>query len=308
MSSRGVEFESGLPEAPSPLAKDFEQPRENPSRPPSRAYSLEDRSDFYLHPKSFRDLIVESDVIGGFRTIGIRSKYLLDAIETVNKHPPLQPVTDCFTEQEPYPTLFYYMDDVEREIAQMNSEDATDDLRVLHKAIDYIYPVWNEARKEKLTDNMVSHSTIWKYFRPGDLVLRKDDIGNLWLFVLIQATYYRDPTRYQVEKKERVTFETWFLTWSAVDGCLIRKYAAFVCPEFSGQMHIKSLPVYPIGDQKEIHGENIEKVLAERGRKWWNLISTPSICQNHCGLAYAKSVPSLDGEKFRVCCTDLIIQ
>lgn len=314
MSSSAVDFDRRAPEVPDAPGVDFR--RRPPIRgeslsrsPSSRGHSLEDGRDSPLHQKGFKHKIVKPITIQGVSAIEIRSAYLLDAIERVNKHPPLQPIIDCFTEQEPYPTLFYHMDDVEREIAQINNKYAAEDLEILHSCIDYMHPIWNKAREKKLPDNMnlVSYDMMWKYFRPGDLVLRKDDIGNLWLFVLVQATYYQSKSRYKHDKEEKkAIFDTWSLTWDEVEGCLVKKYATFTCAEFSGQRHIKSLPVYPIRYEKEIQGEDVAKFLAERGRKWWDLIATPSTCQDHCGLAYIHM--HISGEKFRVCFTGLIIQ
>lgn len=278
-------------------------------RSTSRGDSRESSRDSSRGQRS-RNRDVELTTIQGIKTIEIRSKYLLDAIERVNKHPPLQPTKDCFTEQEPYPTLFHHMDDVKREIDQLSNQDADDHLKALLDVIGYIDPVWNEAREENFPNGLVSYNMIWKLFRPGDLVLREDEIGNLWLFVLIQATYSIDASqsRYTeaIEEDKKAVFKTWSLTWNEADGCLMRKNnTIFSCADFSGQRHIKSLPVYPIRYQEDIKGENTEQFLAKRGRKWWNLIAEPAICQQHSGLAFSQGSRHMDSEKSRVCCSSL---
>ncbi|PNP38116.1 hypothetical protein TGAMA5MH_09980 [Trichoderma gamsii] len=147
---------------------------------------------------------------------------------------------------------------------------------------------------------------IWKLFRPGDLVLREDEIGNLWLFVLIQATYSsivpRNSHTWVGEEKKEANFKTWSLRWNEANGCLERKTTFFRCTKFSGQQPIKTLPVYPIRYQEDIKGENTEQFLAKRGRKWWELIAGPAICQQHSGLAFSKEGRRINegGEKSRV--------
>lgn len=119
-----------------------------------------------------------------------------------------------FAEQEPYPTLFYHMKDVETEIAQMKNQVANDHLKTLQREIDYIVPTWNEAREEKFTDKLVSFGMIWKYFRAGDLVLREDDLGNLWLLVLIKIDrsilHDREADEEEEEEEEQI-FHVWSL-------------------------------------------------------------------------------------------------
>lgn len=288
------------PENPQPNFR-----RQTSTRSASTSYSSRyNRSDSRdpSPQNGFENKSVECITIDGISAVEIRSTHLLGAIKKVSQRSQLQPILDSFTEQEPYPVLFDCLDDVEKEVTQMNSEDAADDLKLLHSFIDYVYPIWNEAREEKSPNELVKYGMIWKYFRPGDLVLRKDNIGNLWLFVLIQINYYKHQSEYEDEEEKKETiFDTWSLVWDEADGCLVRKYATFTCDEFHGQKYIKSLPVYPIHDEKEIHGENIQKFLAERGRKWWDLIAAPSTCHDHDGLAYAYMRAT--GEKFRVCCT-----
>ncbi|PTB46009.1 hypothetical protein M441DRAFT_207825 [Trichoderma asperellum CBS 433.97] len=199
-------------------------------RASSRENSHEGSRDSSVHLESSRKRIAERTTIGGINMIEIRSKYLLDAIKKVNKHPPLQPTKDYFTEQAPYPTLFHHMDDVKREIAQMNSEEADDHLKILHSAIDYIDPIWNERREENFTNDLVSYGMIWKLFRPGDLVLRKDDIGNLWLFVLIKTAYSMFQSK--EEEKKKVIFETWYLTWKKLIAILPGSTLCLVAANF----------------------------------------------------------------------------
>ncbi|KAH8123348.1 hypothetical protein LI328DRAFT_156945 [Trichoderma asperelloides] len=272
-----------------------------------RAVSRGDSREGSRDPSRGREFsrrgVVDHSTSGGMREITIRSKYLLDAIKKVNQHPPLQPAKDFFAEQEPYPTLFHHIDDVKREIAQLGNEDADDHLKILLNAVGHVNPIWNEAREENFSNGLVSHNMIWKLFRPGDLVLREDDIGNLWLFVLIEISYYIDTFRKRytqdLEEERRATFTAWSLTWDDADGYLTRRNTTFTCTEFSGQRPIKSLPVYPIRFQEHIKGVNTGAFLGSRGRKWWKLIGEPSICQQHSGLAYVQEHRQAKDEKFR---------
>lgn len=203
------------------------------------------------------------------------------------------------------------MDDIKREINQLSNQEADDHLKRLLDVIGDIDSIWDEARKENFRNGLVSYKMIWKLFRPGDLVLREDEIGNLWLFVLIQATYSsivpRNSHTWVGEEKKEANFKTWSLRWNEANGCLERKTTFFRCTKFSGQQPIKTLPVYPIRYQEDIKGENTEQFLAKRGRKWWELIAGPAICQQHSGLAFSKEGRRINegGEKSRVCRSSL---
>lgn len=231
--------------------------------------------------------------------IEIRSKYLVDDIEKVNKHSPLQPTKDFFVELEPYPTLFHHMDDIKTEIAQMDSPVAHEHLETLQREIAHVEPIWNDAREE--SDNMVSYAMIWIFFTPGDLVLREDDLGNLWLLVLTSTarSVPRKMENGQAEKRHMI-FCVWYLTLDQVDGTLEKKHMRIDCVEFSGKRHITSLPVYPIRYQEDSMRERIEEALAKRGRRWQELIAAAPICQHHCGLAFMEGDKRTAREIFRV--------
>jgi hypothetical protein len=61
--------------------------------------------------------------------------------------------------------------------------------------------------------------------------------------------------------------------------------------------------LYPIRIQGELQGKSVESILAERGRKWWDLITAPTICQQHSGPAYMYK--HTYDERIRVCHTEL---
>lgn len=263
------------------------QPPHSPGPPVERTndqYRYEFR---FPRSEDLKSEVVRCTHIDGIRVIEIRSKYLDNAITKVNKHPPLQPANDFFSEQEPYPTLFHHMDDIKSEIAQMDDKVAHEDLEILQMEIAYIEPIWNEARQE--SNDMVSYGMIWKFFHPGDLVLREDDLGNWWLFVLVKFAY--GYTTKQIERggqarEKEASFEAWYLAWDESDGSLIKKHVQFICPDFSGKLRITSLPLYPIRYKEDMIRRDIKGAFAKRGRRWQEFITTKSICQHHCGLAF----------------------
>ncbi|UKZ73420.1 hypothetical protein TrVFT333_001067 [Trichoderma virens FT-333] len=150
-----------------------------------------------------------------------------------------------------------------------------------------------------LTNELVSFDKIDSIFLKDDLVLREDEIGQLWLFKLIEVTYTSNWVRGD-EYDKKANFETWCLNWDAVEGHLSKTYMTFTCTEFSGWRPIKSLPVYPIDRQGQIEGQNSEQYLAERGKKWWEFINIPPTCRQHSGLAFSKDRGNFNGEKVRV--------
>ncbi|KAK1249653.1 hypothetical protein MKX08_009656 [Trichoderma sp. CBMAI-0020] len=266
-------------------------------RPPSRDESPADSRNSSLHSGRFGNKIVGFNFAGGIRVIEIWSKHLVDAIEKVNKHPPLEPTKGFFSEQEPYPTLFYHMDDIKAEIAHMDGQDPQEHLKTLQRELAHVEPIWMEARQE--SSDMVSYDMIWTLFRPGDLVLREDRIGNLWLFVLTDLAYIISRSRRRADRAEKKTFlNVLLLNWNEVDSSLSNEYMSFNLPEFSGKRHITSLPIYPIRYQEDMERKRIQESLARRGRKWQELINAASICQHHCGLAF-KGNRQKANEKFR---------
>ncbi|KAL7920174.1 P-loop containing nucleoside triphosphate hydrolase protein [Trichoderma austrokoningii] len=272
-------------------------PHETPfSRHSSQDDSHDDSRRSVHRSKSSKNKVAECIIIGRTKLIEIWSKHLINAIERVYRHPPLQSTTDFFTEQEPYPTLFHHMDDIKAEIAQMNNRVAGEHLEILQKEIAYLEPVWNEARQE--TDNMTSYGMIWKFFRLGDVVLREDDLGNLCLLVLARFEY-GSFMNWKKEEEKEIRFNAWSLTWGKVVGNLIKRHTEFTCSEFSGKRHITSLPVYPIRYLEKMERDGIKGTLAKRGRRWQELITAASICQHHCGLALIQEAGQTTGEKFQ---------
>lgn len=199
------------------------------------------------------------------------------------------------------------MDDIKAEIAQMDDQAAHEHLETLQKEIAYVEPIWNEARQE--SGNMVSYGMIWKFFHPGDLVLREDDLGNQWLLVLVEVAYrYSKIKSMKIGKAEgkETSFDAWFLTWNKVDDSLTKQHVKFTCPEFSGKQHITSLPVHPIRYQEDTVRQSIKGALTKRGRRWQELITAASICQHHCGLAFIQEARQAMDEKFQVSHSGLI--
>jgi hypothetical protein len=229
-------------------------------------------------------LAIESQ--NGVKRLAINSKHLVDVIKSVNKHPPLQPVTDRILESEPFPILFYHMNDVRREVTKLNDEEASGDLEELERITEHMAPRWKEARQETFESGLVSYDMIWKLFHPGDLVVREDISGNLWLLVLVQITYGTKEERSQfLTAGRRTEFTTWFLDWDGAEKRLSRKSIVFHLSTFSGQRAITSLPVYPIHYREGRQGDNVMNVLAERGRKWWKAIIDRTSCLEYNGLA-----------------------
>ncbi|KAJ9144049.1 p-loop containing nucleoside triphosphate hydrolase protein [Pleurostoma richardsiae] len=258
---------------------------------PYRRYS----EDYSREPSPRRDdpadgpvAVVYNINADGVRELEVQSKSLVDAIKKVNKHPPLRPVTDRFTEEEPYPTLFRHMDDIRQEILSLNDERALLDLKALEEVSREMVSIWNDAREESLDGELTSYDLIWKHFHPGDLVVREDDIGNLWLFVLIEITRgdIMIGRRANAETKRICKFSTWLLTWDGVESRLNRRSVIFNCTEFSGRRPVKSLPVYPLKFLKGVSEDETKYLLVKRGQQWWKLITERTACLEYNGPAY----------------------
>jgi hypothetical protein len=194
----------------------------------------------------------------------------------------------------PYPTLFHHLEEVRKKVEELNNEDARRDLM----ALKYIVGVtagrlWKEARA--LDPGLVRYNLIWSLFRAGELVVRNDDLDNEWLYVLLEVKKVQQRTRRvtkQVatagESDEELEIVVWSLVWDGPGNQLTRKTAHFFVSPFQGLAPINSLPVYPLrcrpGDE-----EGFKHQMAERGRRWWNLMTSRTACRRYNDLAYAHS-------------------
>jgi hypothetical protein len=129
------------------------------------------------------------------KMITIQSKYLVEAYRKFNKRRPLSSATNKqveVIEVEPFPCLFQHMDDIRAEIEALNDEFAKLDFKALEYTAAQFTDRWKEAREEDTSGGFVSYNNIWTIFKPGDLVLRKDAMGNDWLLVLVDVKEYLD--------------------------------------------------------------------------------------------------------------------
>jgi len=186
-------------------------------------------------------------------------------------------------EVEPFPCLFQHMDDIRSEIEALNDESAKLDFKALEYTAAHFTDRWKEAREEDTSGGFVSYSNIWTIFKPGDLVLRKDALGNDWLLVLVDVKEYLE-VKNNGARVEYTEFTTWYLGWNAVEGRLERKIVFFRISKYSDRRRIASLPVYPLSYKGEEVDSFLEKI-AERGRKWKSLISCSTACRMRWGFS-----------------------
>lgn len=136
---------------------------------------------------------------------------------------------------------------------------------------------WQDAREENFEDGHCTFGTVWKLFKPGDLVIRRDDLGNEWLLVLMSIQERRDVRQPPEPPWDYVDFKTWGLFLDDIDSELLRKTFTFRLQPFSERRKITSLPVYPLS-QKGEEKEAFLKKIAARGRQWQALVkSAPSV-------------------------------
>lgn len=209
--------------------------------------------------------------------LSIVSLKLIAAFNKVNKHPRLGYQWHHIVEIEPFPSLFYHLDDIRAEIEATHDENAKLDFQALEFISREFEQRWQDAREENTEDGLCSHKNLWKLYNPGDLVVRTDELGSEWLFVLIQL-------KPQESGFGSMDFVTWGLSWDSLDSLLERKIYTFRVLNYEGRRRITELPVYPL-EQKGSGKEEFLKKLADRGRKWQELMVAPQSVRMHDGLA-----------------------
>lgn len=224
----------------------------------------------------------------------ICSKHLIDAIRRVNKNPPLGLVPEnIIQEMAPYPTLFHHLEDVRSVIEGLDNEDAREDFKALEHIVQRTAgKLWKEARS--LEPGLIRYDLLWSLFHAGELVVRKDDLGNEWLLVLVEVQKIkrskrvgRRQTQEEEETEEQLQFVTWGLIWDGTENRLTRKTATFSLGPFEGLAPVDSLTIYPLRCRRGDDAHQFQRRLAERGRVWWNLTTARATCRKYNALAYA---------------------
>ncbi|OJZ81950.1 hypothetical protein ASPFODRAFT_368708 [Aspergillus luchuensis CBS 106.47] len=242
--------------------------------------------------------IAVSYVIGsdGTKRVEIHSKPLVEALGRATKDSTSRGPADFFTESEPFPTLFYHIEDIREEIAKSDDEDASLDLKALERVAAEMAPLWHKARAETFESGFVSYDMLWKLFQTEEPVLHEDEIGCLWQFIFIDITYHSaQRQRRRPPKEQCAAFTVWGLKWDNVEQQLKREILIYKVPEFAGRKSITSLPLVPLRYRGERSVDEINRSLAERGRRWWKLIEARTSCLDYNGLAF-----SLGGERDNV--------
>ncbi|PYH64453.1 uncharacterized protein BO88DRAFT_491406 [Aspergillus vadensis CBS 113365] len=155
-----------------------------------------------------------SYVIGsdGTKRVEIHSKPLVEALGRATKDSTRRGPADFFTESEPFPTLFYHMEDIREEIAKSDDQDASLDLEALEQVAAEMAPWWHKACAETFESGFVSYDMLWKLFQTGESVLHEDEIGCLWQFIFIDITYHSAQRQRRRPLKEQcAAFTVWGL-------------------------------------------------------------------------------------------------
>ena len=219
----------------------------------------------------------------------ILSPSLVAAYQKVNKHPRLsmgQHPTKII-ESDPCPTLFYHLEDMRSEIESSGDESAKLDFEALEFISKEFEQRWQDAREENFDDGLCNYGILWRLFNPGDLVVRRDELGNEWLLVLIELKEHSEIRPNQEPPVEYTEFVTWGLSFSTIDSVLVRRVLRFRLYPFTDRHRIASLPVYPLDQKGE--KEAFVKKCSERGRKWQALMATTPTCVVHDGFAMSEA-------------------
>ena len=220
----------------------------------------------------------------------IQSPSLVAAYQKVNRHSRLSmgQHPKKIIENEPCPTLFYHLEDMRSEIEAFGSESAKLDFQALEFISKEFEQRWQDAREENFDDGLCNYGVLWRLFNPGDLVVRRDELGNEWLVVLIELKEHSQIRPNPEPPLEYTEFVTWGLSYSTIDSVLGRRVLRFRVYPFTDRRRITSLPVYPL-DQKGEEKEAFLKKCSERGRRWQALMAATPTCVAHDGFAMSEA-------------------
>lgn len=178
-------------------------------------------------------------------------------------------------ERWPYPNLYRYIDRIGEEIALLDEEEAVEDFRALkfvsREATIDIWPVDRGVPK----GDMVSYDQIWQIFTPGSVVVCRDDLECLWVLMLAKAQF----------KRWHMSLYAWQMGWDNVHQTFKRQMLKFHISNFHERRKLTSLTVYPLETLLKQERDELLSELRERGRKWTQLVSGPSLCFFYSGLS-----------------------
>ena len=88
----------------------------------------------------------------------------------------------------------------------LGDESSKLDFQALKFVLEEVSQRWKSVHDEDNDDGLVGYDTIWKLFNPGDLVVRKDMMGNEWLLILVSVTEIKTLAQPEQPPKDEVEF------------------------------------------------------------------------------------------------------
>jgi len=227
-------------------------------------------------------------------SITMHSQWLVEAYKKVYNLPVLSRRNfDASTieEMSPYPGLYLYIDDIGREIALLNNNEAVRDYKalefVLKEATQQIWPVGRITVNSR--SDAVSYDQLWHMFIPGHLVVCHDELENRNLLMLAKVKV----------KSGYMSLYAWQLGWDHLHHCFERKMIKFHIATFHVWKKMTSLVIYPLTALPEDERDELLSELRTRGRKWAQVVTGPALCCFYQGLssfAYTEDPLALDND------------
>ena len=212
-------------------------------------------------------------------------------IKIVKFYPGVKIRSDSIEMTFPFAPLYHYFEAMQKFVQNDESEDASrEDFEVLEWFHDkYLVSHYNEVRSFISLGN-VTFEYLWAIFRPGDLIITRDQLGHRQLHVLAMAEMREkwSTTGFTAVGRtlKMVFVKAWSIVWSPSAQAFRRTLWVFAIPQFVGSKGITSLDVYPLDFEDIVFQETLKKELIERGKTWKKLVSQRPTCWHYKGAAF----------------------
>lgn len=239
------------------------------------------------------DMAIIRSEENGRRRLLIRSPFIMSIFKMVATKFPGAAFDDAgIILEDPFASLYFYLDDMRKLAKDSDAPSASqDDLAALVHHYDSNIRPSHEKIAKRLKDGVVGFHDLWALFRPGDILLSKEDFGQTQLYRICTSTFRRggedllgddnnDDKMWQgtwmgsfmgSNKPTRFCFDAWCIRWNSPTRTFTRAQKTFRINMFHGLRAVTTLQQYPLKYTSQ--AEIIHHDMVERGRLWKQLIS-----------------------------------
>lgn len=265
--------------------------------------------------------------------ITLLSPFLVNTFREVVKYFPgtLNEGTPSIVISKPYAALYHYWDDIrlaieaqlgndvlngDKEMAQEGNEDQSaesvpteselvkESIRSQLEKLSLVYKTLcatdHDEVRELIRNNLITFKNLWALYKPGELLLSKDEFGEpvlhsftacamrsgMSIRMLMAVAMSHQPE--DVMKGPGLwNVDGWCVQWDSSTRTFTRQLKTFAVNYFPGAKTIISIEPSPLSFHSDSYkGQDLARMLEDRGEKWRRLITLPPTCQMYQGPAF----------------------